>query len=278
MTIGGRCHEQQHSPLMDPRKVKMPVPSFSAPDAICRQTRTYTRAHSVVFLKTAESYGGLSNMASGFPLSVNGLRILTSEALYQACRFPHRPDLQRLIIAQRSPMTAKMKGEPHLHDSRPDWDRVRVVVMRWCLCVKLAQHWKTFGELLRSAGDRPIVEQSWKNDFWGAKPADDGTLRGVNALGRLLMELRELVQREPRTSLLQVEPLPIPDFLLDGRPVERVVAGQPGPAVLFRHQPTKDVRHTVTAPAAGQLSLDGSSPSAVPSAQQYSLVYRTEQD
>ena len=265
-------------PLMDPRKVEMPVPLFSTPDGIRRQTRTYTRAHSVVFLKTAESYGGLSNMASGFPLSVNGLRILTSEALYQACRFPHRPDLQRLIIAQRSPMTAKMKGEPHLHDSRPDWDRVRVVIMRWCLRVKLAQHWKTFGELLRSVGDRPIVEQSWKNDFWGAKPADDGTLRGVNALGRLLMELRELVQREPRTSLLQVEPLPIPDFLLDGRPVERVVAGQPGPAGLFRHQPTKDVRHAVTTPATGQLPLGRLSSSEGSSVREDAAAYRTGQD
>ena len=275
MTIGGRCHEQ-HSPLMDPRKVKMPVPPFTTPDAICRQTRTYTRAHSVVFLKTTEPYGGLSNMAGGFPLCVNGLCIPTSEALYQACRFPHRPDLQRLIIAQRSPMAAKMKAEPHLHDSRPDWDRVRVAVMRWCLRVKLAQHWKTFGELLRSTGELPIVEQSWKDDFWGAKPADDGTLRGVNALGRLLMELRELVPREPRTSLLQVEPLPIPDFLLDGHPVERVVAGQLGSAGLFRHQPTEDALHTV--PAAAQLPLDRLSSSEGPSVREDAAAYRTGQD
>ncbi len=62
------------------------------------QVRTYNRNESVVFSKTHEPFGGLSNMAGGFPLKVNGLRILTSEALYQACRFPHKPDVQRLII------------------------------------------------------------------------------------------------------------------------------------------------------------------------------------
>lgn len=261
---------------MDPRKAKMPVSPFSTPDAIRRQTRAYTRAHSVVFLKTTEAYGGLSNMAGGFPLRVNGLRILTSEALYQACRFPHRPDLQRLIIAQRSPMTAKKTGGPHLHDSRPDWDRVRVAVMRWCLRVKLAQHWQMFGALLQSTGDLPIVEQSWKDDFWGAKPANDGTLRGVNVLGRLLTKLRDLVQREPRNSLLQVAPLPIPDFLLDGRPVEQFVAGQPGPPAPFRHQPTENALHTVTAPAAGQSPLRGLSSSKGP--REDAAAHRTEQD
>ena len=110
------------------------------------QTRTYDRPSSVVFLKTHEAFGGLSNMAGGFPLHVHGVRIHTSEALYQACRFPHMPEVQRLIIGQTSPMTAKMKSKPHRKDSRPDWDRVRVKVMRWCLRMKLAQNWEKFFE------------------------------------------------------------------------------------------------------------------------------------
>src|SRR2546426_7568195 len=36
-----------------------------------------------------------------------------------------------------------------------------------------------------------IVEDSRKDDFWGAKASDEGTLVGMNVLGRLLMELRE---------------------------------------------------------------------------------------
>lgn len=186
------------------------------------QTRAYHRANSAVFLKTKEKHGGLSNMAGGFPLVVNGEAIRTSEALYQACRFPHMPELQHEIIAQRSPMTAKMKGKPYRHISRPDWDAVRVKIMRWCLQAKLAQNWDKFSDLLLETGDMSIVEHSRRDDFWGAKPIDGETLVGTNALGRLLMELRERVKDEPRENLEYVAPLPIPEFLLYQRPIEPI--------------------------------------------------------
>ena len=179
----------------------------------CR-TRSYRRSESAVFLKTKEKHGGLSNMAGGFPLVVNGVAIRSSEALYQACRFPHLPEVQRTIIAQKSPMTAKMKSKPHRDNSRPDWNAVRVGIMRWCLQVKLAQNYDKFGRLLLETGDKPIVEHSRRDDFWGAKPVDDATLSGVNALGRLLMELRELARQETPETLLFVNPLEIENFQL----------------------------------------------------------------
>jgi type I restriction enzyme, S subunit len=183
------------------------------------QTRTYTRRESVVFSKTKEAFGGLSNMAAGFPIRVNGVRILTSEALYQACRFPHLPHIQRLIIAQISPMTAKMKSRQYRDDTRPDWDRARIKIMRWCLRVKLAQNWDTFSKLLLSTGESAIVEESHKDDFWGAKEIDGNTLVGMNVLGRLLMELREEVKRGNMKQLTRVEPPQLPDFLLYGKPI-----------------------------------------------------------
>ena len=189
------------------------------------QVCTYDPASSVVFLKTKERFGGLSNMAPGFPLNVNGIRIRTSEALYQACRFPNRPDVQRRIIEERSPMTAKMRSKAFRKESRSDWDAVRVKIMRWCLRVKLAQNWNAFRALLLKTGNRPIVEQSRKDDFWGAKRIDEHTLVGMNVLGQLLMELRELVKAEGRMSLLLVQPLTIADFKLAGGPIE-IVTGE----------------------------------------------------
>jgi putative DNA methylase len=161
-------------------------------------------------------------MAGGYPLVVNGVRILSSEALYQACRFPHLPDVQRKIIAQSSPMTAKMVGKPYRRDSRADWDRFRTRIMRWCLRVKLAQNYPAFSTLLLSTGDRPIVEESRKDDFWGAKRDPSGVLIGNNVLGRLLMELREVVRSNDAQALKFVPPLEIPDFLLFGRPIEAI--------------------------------------------------------
>lgn len=193
------------------------------------QTRTYSRKDSVVFLKTDAPFGGLSNMAGGYPIHVNGVRILTSEALYQVCRFPHLPDVQKLIIGQVSPMTAKMRSKPYRKDSRPDWDQVRVRVMRWSLRMKLANNWNTFSALLLKTGDQPIVEESRKDAFWGAKVVDDGdTLVGMNVLGRLLMELREQVKQQGRDAALDIAPPDIPQFLLFGRPIE-VAVGVPTP-------------------------------------------------
>jgi ribA/ribD-fused uncharacterized protein len=189
--------------------------------------RTYVRREVVVVYKTKEEFGGLSNMASGYPLQINGVRILTTEALYQACRFPHLPEVQREIIGQHSPMTAKMKSKPHRKDSRLDWDEVRYKVMRWCLRVKLAQNYEEFGRLLLATRDRPIVEQSRKDDYWGAKLTDEtgSTLIGQNVLGRLLMELREKLKDDADGVLKTVPPLGIPDFLLLGKPIGTVMAG-----------------------------------------------------
>ena len=166
-------------------------------------------------------------MAGGFPLRVNGILIYTSEALYQACRFPHMAHVQRKIIQERSPMTAKMRAKPFRNDSRRDWDAVRVRVMRWCLRVKLAQNWQSFSTLLLATGNRPIVERSRKDDFWGAKVIDSGVLIGRNALGRLLMELREQLRDESIDRLRLVRPLSIPSFLLLDQPIQPICATDP---------------------------------------------------
>lgn len=184
--------------------------------------RIYVRSKCIVFHKTKDAFGGLSNMAGGFPLEVNGVKIFTAEALYQACRFPHLPDIQKIIIGQHSPMTAKMKGKPFRNQTRADWNLLRTKIMRWCLRVKLAQHYEVFGDLLLQTGDLPIVEQSSKDDFWGAKIQYDDVLIGENILGRLLMQLRERLLHENNNELLTVAPLPIQDFLLLGRPIDQL--------------------------------------------------------
>jgi ribA/ribD-fused uncharacterized protein len=175
-----------------------------------------------VLFKVKERFGGLSNMAGGYALKINGETVYSSEALYQACRFPHHPEWQQEIIEQKSPMAAKMKakkeGRRHKH-SRDDWEEVQIEIMRWVLRVKLAQNYSRISELLLSTGDSPIVEKSRKDKFWGAVEDLEGNLHGYNQLGRLLMELRELVKIQSRQELTVVEPLEIPDFLLLGNPI-----------------------------------------------------------
>lgn len=190
-------------------------------------TRTYRREECAVFRKTTERFGGLSNMAAGFPLDVNGIQVRTSEALYQACRFPQRPELQRIVLAEASPMTAKMRTKPHRRDTRPDWDDVRITIMRWALRVKLAQHLESFGQLLLATGDGAIVEESRRDEFWGARPRPDGTLVGANVMGRLLRELRDELKSGKLTPGSIVEPPALEQFALCGRPIEPTQVGEP---------------------------------------------------
>ena len=186
---------------------------------------TYTFTNSIVFRKTNEEpYGAFSNMKGGFPLTLNGKIWLTSEALYQACRFPNHPDIQEEIRLQKSPMAAKMKSKPHrpveLGKNRLDWDDVRIPTMAWCLRVKLAQHFNKFSKILLQSGNQPIVEWSHKDQFWGATGGKYDnppiTLTGHNHLGNLLMQLRELLQHAPNNTLLHIPPAPVSNFLLHG--------------------------------------------------------------
>ena len=61
--------------------------------------------------KLKKNMVALSNMAGGFPLVVNDIRIRTSEALYQACRFPHMPDVQQLDYRAEKPNDSKDEGQ-----------------------------------------------------------------------------------------------------------------------------------------------------------------------
>lgn len=182
------------------------------------------RENCAVVFKVAEEFGGLSNMHNGYPLQVDGVEWGSSEALYQACRYPHQPEWQREIREAPHAMRAKMaaKRDGRRAQSRQDWDSVRVEIMRWCLQLKLDQHFGEFYNLLRNSGDRAIVEKSRRDRVWGAVLEKDGVLRGENRLGRLLMEIRDKTVEwmngdDDEAEWLAPAPPPIGQFLLFGQ-------------------------------------------------------------
>jgi ribA/ribD-fused uncharacterized protein len=184
----------------------------------------YRRSQCAVFRTTKDQWGGLSNMAAGYPIVVNDVAIRTSEALYQACRLPHLPSVQQEIIAQPSPIAAKMKSRAHHKDSRADFYALRVPIMWWSLRVKLACNPATFAALLLATDGLTIIEHSHKDEFWGTVPtaADDAVLLGRNILGRLLGLLRDTLDQRGLDAVQVVPPLTIPDFVLYGEPIRTV--------------------------------------------------------
>lgn len=178
--------------------------------------RIYYSDKSAFFCKVKDQFGGFSNMSSEFPIQVNKIKIANTECLYQALRFSKHPELQEKILSTKNPMEAKEIAKKNLAKSKEDWETFRLTVMRWVLRVKLAQNFLKFGLLLESTHNKPIVELSFKDDFWGAFQSsnDKGVLIGTNALGRLLMELRDEYNSENRFKLLQVSSKPIENTLL----------------------------------------------------------------
>ena len=155
---------------------------------------TYVKNGSAAFQRSRDPFGDLSNMTFGFPIVVNGISFQGSEGLYQALKFPEEPEHQLRIARERSGMYAKKTAytNPRV---RPDWEETKVDAMRYTLAEKLRQHPERFGRALAETAGMPIVEISRRDDYWGAKPSGDGnTLRGRNVLGRLLTELRDLLQ------------------------------------------------------------------------------------
>ncbi|MBK7965750.1 MAG: NADAR family protein [Bacteroidetes bacterium] len=185
--------------------------------------REYQINNVITFARTDGRFGALSNMASGFNLFINEVNIQSSEILYQACRFPVFPNIQEEIIRAQNPMDAKKISRQYIQYSRQDWDKVKFKIMKWCLEVKLIQNFDKFSHALLSTDDKTIVEYSKNDAVWGATLKDDKTtLVGKNALGRLLMELREKVKTHEISKSTVILSLNIPAFLLFGNPIEEV--------------------------------------------------------
>ncbi|OJY94464.1 MAG: hypothetical protein BGP25_05590 [Lysobacterales bacterium 63-13] len=127
----------------------------------------------------------LSNFSS-FRLDCWGLQFQTSEAAYHWMKFANTaPAIAEEIRLAPSAHEAFKLAERHTKLRRPDWDGIKVDVMRGILRAKAEQHEYVRRKLL-ATGDRILVEDSWRDAYWGWGP----NLAGQNMLGRLWMEVR----------------------------------------------------------------------------------------
>lgn len=168
--------------------------------------RTYSRDTSAVFCRLGERHGFFSNFMPVDGLWVNGKKLRTAEHLYQICRFPHLPEVQLAVANEWNPKQAKDKAYENLEHTRADWWLIRVSVMRFVLRAKFAAAYNEFASELTRTGDLPIVEQSSRDEFWGARPGPDGQLHGRNVLGRLLMEIRRDFLADRDSFLVAIPP------------------------------------------------------------------------
>jgi ribA/ribD-fused uncharacterized protein len=125
--------------------------------------RKYNKNECITFKSTKAHFGSLSNMAPNYPIIINGTILRTTEALYQALRFPNYPEIQKEIIQYASPISAKKYGRTHIDKTRVDWNKIRFKVMKFCIEIKLHQNYETFSQMLLATKDLPLVEYTDKD-------------------------------------------------------------------------------------------------------------------
>jgi ribA/ribD-fused uncharacterized protein len=123
------------------------------------------------------------------------LRFDTSEAVYHWEKFPDYPNIQNEIRTSISAHEAYKIASRFISLRRPDWDEVKVDIMRSILKSKVLQHEYVRRKLL-DTGNRKLVENSWRDDFWGWGPNKDGQ----NHLGKLWMEIRDELNNDMLVS------------------------------------------------------------------------------
>ncbi len=136
-----------------------------------------------------DSFQGKYRFLSNFyacPIPYEGLVYPTSEHAYQAAK---TTDLfeRKCIQAAATPGQAKKLGRSIT--LRPDWDIIKLDVMREILNIKFGT--LPFKASLLSTDNEELVEgNTWNDTYWGKC---NGV--GDNHLGRLLMEIRDEARR-----------------------------------------------------------------------------------
>ena len=126
---------------------------------------------------------------SSFMLEWKGKLYPTSEHAYHSEKFEDE-DIKEQLRNTRSAHDSQVFANANNDKRRKGWDEIKLGIMREILKAKVSQHPYVMKKLVES-GDKELIEDSWRDDFWGWGPNKDG----ANHLGKLWVEIRrELVK------------------------------------------------------------------------------------
>jgi N-glycosidase YbiA len=151
------------------------------------------------FYKVDDPYGFLSNFAP-YPIFIENELWKTVEHYFQASKFNDR-SIKLKIMGMDSPMKAANEGRNRDNLLKKDWENIKEDVMRRALRSKFLQHPKLRKELILT-GSNVLIEHTVNDSYW----ADGGDGTGKNRLGRLLMEVRDEIQKHSNNPDLVLPP------------------------------------------------------------------------
>lgn len=131
-----------------------------------------------------DSFRGKYEFLSNFyPVEIfyDGYWYPTLEHAFQAAKTLDLKE-REMVREQATPGKAKQAG--HSVHLRPDWEGVKVAIMKGLLQQKFFRH--ALGTRLLDTGGAELIEgNTWNDRFWGVCRGE-----GENHLGRLLMQVR----------------------------------------------------------------------------------------
>jgi ribA/ribD-fused uncharacterized protein len=169
-----------------------------APRSAAAKKPTNASKDEISFYRSNEKpYGAFSNLFR-CEVEFDGRVYATAEHAYQAGKAA-KPAVREWILQAPTPALAAMAAHGlYTWDIVPNWASIKIDRMRGVLRAKFSQH-ENLQQLLLGTGSRRLVEAGTTNNavnrFWGEV---DG--KGENTLGKLLMELREELRKEKKTS------------------------------------------------------------------------------
>lgn len=145
---------------------------------------------TIGFKLTSGDYGFLTNFyKKGF--MAEGVKWRTSEHYYQWRKLkflqsigePVSDEYLQAVIDAKTAKATKILGHKRCNNV-DKWDAIKVDEMKLVISEKFKDD--RLRQKLLDTGDANLVERSYYDAFWG-----DGNGRGLNMLGRCLMELRQ---------------------------------------------------------------------------------------
>jgi ribA/ribD-fused uncharacterized protein len=134
-----------------------------------------------------KDYFFLSNF---YPCQVfyNGLMFPNSEGAYMSCKNDNREDHVKLSEMKTAREAREYGQKIHI---RSNWEDVKYDSMKNVLRDKFTRNLH-LGIKLLETGDRQLVEGgTWHDQFWGICNCSKHQGEGKNALGQILMEIRD---------------------------------------------------------------------------------------
>ena len=168
------------------------------------KSNTYIDSNCIFIDSNNKEYIGLLKNSFGFKVN-NGVNYFENiDVLYSCMMFGGDGSIVESLMDKNNLKRFNGIVSKNKNKICSGWECIKVDVMRWVLKGKLVCNYLKFGELLLKSGNKEIVIVNRFDEFWGVKDNGNGIYEGENMLGKLLMELRDVIIDKNRRDELKV--------------------------------------------------------------------------